>query len=95
MNVKKTDMIKSNDTGFLIFMKSKFPLYHQSNIFFRDLHYGVMEFLEKKKVTTTYSEGEQIAREIAVHFEKKNIFKKVNQQGWVLLYPDFVAKKVS
>jgi hypothetical protein len=32
---------------------------------------------------------------VAQHFERQNIFKKVNQQGWVLLYPEFITKKAS
>ena len=43
----------------------------------------------------SYGEAERVARDIAQHFEKQNIFKKVNQQGWVLQYPEFTAKKAS
>jgi len=93
--MKKSVTITNNQVEFLNFLKSKFPLFHLSNIFFRDIHYGVLEFLAKKNVKVSYAEAEQIAREISVHLEKQNILRKVNQQGWVLLYPEFVAKKAS
>jgi hypothetical protein len=93
--MKKALTITNNQVEFLNFLKSKFPLFHLSNIFFRDIHYGVMEFLEKKNIKASYAEAEQIAREISTHLEKQNILRKVNQQGWVLLYPEFTAKKAS
>ena len=31
---------------FLEFLKTRYNLFHASNVFFRDLHYGVMTFLE-------------------------------------------------
>ena len=38
-------IIVENQKDFLKYLKSKFPLYHLSNIFFRDFHYGVMNYL--------------------------------------------------
>ena len=93
--MKKSATIINNQVEFLHFLKAKFPFYHLSNFFFRDLHYGVISFFEQKKMKISYSEAEHIAREVAQHFEKQNIFKKVNQQGWVLQYPEFTAKKAS
>ena len=93
--MKKSVTITNNQVEFLNFLKSKFPLFHLSNIFFRDLHYGVIEFLKKKKMNISYAEAEQVAREISAHLEKQGILRKVNQQGWVLIYPEFAAKKAS
>ena len=66
-----------------------------SNFFFRDLHYGIIDFYARRKQKISYGEAENVARSVAQHFEKQNIFKKVNQQGWVLLYPEFITKKAS
>jgi hypothetical protein len=93
--MKKSLTVINNLVEFLHFLKGKYPLYHLSNIFFRDLHYGVMEFLLSKKVKINYGEAEQVARQVANHLEKQNILKRINQQGWVLLYPEFTAKKAS
>ena len=95
MNIKfkKSQYIIGNQVEFLNFMKSRAQLIHLSNVFFRDLHFAVMEFLKKKQVTVGQTEAEVVAREVAVHFEKRNIFKKLNMQTWMLNYTDYALKK--
>jgi hypothetical protein len=51
------------------------------------------QFLKKKNVKVGQTEAETVAREIAVHFEKRNIFKKLNMQTWMLNYSDYAIKK--
>jgi hypothetical protein len=91
--MKQTGTILNNQVEFLHFLKSKYPMYHQSNFFFRDLHFGVMAFLPLKKIRATHQQAEAVAKEVAAYFEKNNIFKRVNRQGWVVLYPEFSARK--
>ncbi|MFA6469237.1 MAG: hypothetical protein WCW35_10075 [Bacteroidota bacterium] len=95
MNIKfkKSQYIIGNQVEFLNFMRTRAQLIHLSNVFFRDLHFAVMEFLKKKSVKVGQTEAETVAREIAVHFEKRNIFKKLNMQTWMLNYPDYAVKK--
>ncbi len=42
------EYIVNNKAEFLQYLKSKFPLIHESNFFFRDLHYGLMSYVEEK-----------------------------------------------
>ena len=95
MNIKfkKSQYIIGNQVEFLNFMKGRAQLIHLSNLFFRDLHFAVMEFLKKKNVKVGQTEAEVVAREVAVHFEKRNIFKKLNMQTWMLNYTDYALKK--
>ncbi|MFA5832716.1 MAG: hypothetical protein WDA22_04470 [Bacteroidota bacterium] len=95
MNIKfkKSQYIIGNQVEFLNFMKTRAQLIHLSNVFFRDLHFAVMEFLKKKNVSVGQTEAETVAREIAVHFERRNIFKKLNMQTWMLNYSDYAIKK--
>lgn len=95
MNIdyKKSQFILGNQVEFLQFMRSRAPLYHLSNVFLRDLHFSVLEFLKKKGITIRQTEAEQVAREIGVQFERKNIFRKLNANTWVLYYPEFSLKK--
>lgn len=97
MNIryKKSQYIIGNQVEFLNFMRGRTPLIHLSNIFFRDLHFAVMEFLKRKNVSVGQTEAETVAREVALHFEKRNILKKLNMQTWTLLYPDYSLKKTS
>lgn len=93
LNYKKSQYILGNQVEFLQFMRSRAPLYHLSNVFLRDLHFSVLEFLKMKKVAIRQTEAEQVAREIAQQFEKKNMFKKLNNTTWMLLNPDYSLKK--
>jgi glycogen debranching enzyme len=95
MNIKfkKSQYIIGNQVEFLNFMRTRAQLIHLSNVFFRDLHFAVMEFLKKKNVKVGQTESEMVAREVALHFEKKNIFKKLNMQTWMLNYTDYAIKK--
>lgn len=95
MNIKfkKSQYIIGNQVEFLNFMRTRAQLIHLSNVFFRDLHFSVMEFLKKKNVAVGQTEAETVAREVALHFERKNIFKKLNMQTWMLNYADYALKK--
>ena len=73
--MKARDLILTNQSEFLKYLKSKFTLIHTSNIFFRDFHYGVMSYLNDHNVKLKYSEAEDVAREIAVELENKGVFK--------------------
>lgn len=90
---KKSQYIIGNQVEFMNYLRASFPLFHLSNVFFRDLHYGIMGFLKKKKAKVGYTEAEKVAREVALEFEKKNIFKKMDNQTWMLNYPDYSKKK--
>jgi hypothetical protein len=92
--MKDLELVTANTREFLNFLKSKFMLLHQSNFFFRDLHYGTMEFLASKGKKVKYLDAEKIAREAAADLEKKGIFKKIDDQSWLLVYPDFALPRV-
>ncbi len=74
---------------FLAFMKSKFQLYHLSNVFFRDLQYGVIEFLQRRGFSVKYGASEAAANDLIASLEEKNILKKLDGQTWLLNYPSF------
>jgi hypothetical protein len=95
INFKKSQYIIGNQVEFMHHCKSKFPMIHLSNVFFRDFHFAVLDFLKKKKVKVSYTDGEQVTREVGLEFEKRNLFKKLDYQTWMLNYPDFSLKKAS
>src|SRR5438105_1620958 len=92
--MKETKIITGNTEEFLKFLKSRFPLIHLSNFFFRDFHYGVMAFLEKNGKKLKYLEAENIAKEAAADLENKGIFKRIDHQSWLLQYPEFALPRV-
>ena len=78
---------------FLLFLKEKFPVIHNSNFFFRDLDYGVMSFLQARGKKTNHADSERIAREMADRLVTEGIFKKIDHQSWCLNYPRFALPR--
>ena len=83
--------ILERDKEFLKFIKGRFHFYHLSNVFFRDLHYGVMAFLEQHSVKHSYPSAEDATRSIIAHFEGQSIFRRIDERTWLLHYPEFKA----
>ncbi|HUI63964.1 MAG TPA: hypothetical protein VL126_03915 [Bacteroidota bacterium] len=71
------------------YLKSRFPMYHQSNFFFRDLQYGIQAMLIGQGKWISYRDAEMVAREFAAAMEKRNIFIPIDRQTWVVNYPDY------
>jgi hypothetical protein len=84
-------MLAENHKDFLTFMKGKYPLFHLSNVFFRDVHYAVMAYLEQKGMKNGYTSTESVAEEIIAHLEEQKIFRTIDSRTWLLLYPAFKA----
>jgi len=92
--MSEVDFILTNQTEFLKFLKSKFRMIHNSNVFFRDFHYGIMEFLREHGIKKKYQSAELIAQDAGKAFEQNGIFKKIDYQTWMLNYPDFALPRV-
>jgi hypothetical protein len=73
----------------LTFLKSRFPLFHQSNIFFRDIQYGIQLFLERKGIKAGYPQSELIAHEFVSTLEREGVLVAIDRQSWALNYPEF------
>lgn len=76
---------------FFNFFKSQYRFYHNSNFFRRDLEYAVKRFLELKGEKLNTQEIQFISNEFSEHFEKENIFIKINNNTWRLEYPEFIT----
>ncbi len=87
--MKENELVRQNREEVLLFLKERYPLFHLSNVFFRDLHYGVREYLEKKGMKLGYAEGEQVARDFIKDLEAEKILVPVDFQTWTLHYPGF------
>ncbi len=90
-NVKYFDLIKSDEEVFLKYLKARYPFFHNSNFFFRDLQFGLQKYLEKKGIKITNSEAESLAKQLGKYLEEQQIFIRVNLSGWRLNYPEFVT----
>src|SRR3990170_7646327 len=88
---KHIDLLKKDETIFLNFLKAKFPVFHNSNFFFRDFQYGIRSFLEKKEIKASYQMAEKLAEDMAKYYEVKNLFVKINHQAWKINKQEFVT----
>ncbi len=84
-------LLKNNDEELLNYLKAKFPVFHNSNFFFRDFQYGIRSFLEKKEIKASYQTAEMLAEDMAKYYEEKNLFVKIDHQTWRIDKTDFVT----
>ncbi len=77
----------------LNYLKSKYPMFHRSNVFFRDIQFGLKHYLENREIKLTYTESEILANEFIKYLESKGILKKISSQIYLLNYPEFVPQK--
>ncbi len=82
-------LFEEKRVDFLKFLKAKYHLYHLSNVFLRDMHYGVMAYLEVNKIKFKYLEAEELTRKVMEALEAGNILRKIDKLTWVLNYPEF------
>ena len=73
----------------LTFLRSRFSVYHLSNIFFRDIQYGIQEYFGRQGTRVTYAQAENLARAFVDKLEKDKILVPLDRQTWVVQYADF------
>jgi len=86
-----TDQVINDEEVFFNFLKSKFPLFYKSNLFFRDLEYGIQQFFKKKNMKLSVKETIAVTEKTAAHFEEKEYFKRINDGVWMVNMPQFVT----
>lgn len=89
---KYFDQLKNDQSILLNFLKAKYPLFHNSNFFFRDFQYGIKRYLEKKGIFITYAQAENLALELSKYFEAQGIFIRTNKLGWRINNPEFTTQ---
>ena len=79
----------ANSKEFLKFLKGRYNLVHRSNVFFRDIHYGVMSYLELNNVKYGYTNAEELTNKAIDLYEKTGAFQKLDGKTWLLNVPEF------
>ena len=74
--------LTANRTIFFSFMKEKYNVFYNSNIFFRDIQYAIKSYFEKKNKKINYSDAEKIAREFIVKMENDKQLIKMSNNAW-------------
>jgi hypothetical protein len=90
---KAASMITEH-TAVLKDLSNRFMVFHQSNIFFRDIQYGIQAMRREQGMKVSYVEAERLAREFVQRMEQEKIFVGIDRQTWTLRYPEFKTPKV-
>jgi hypothetical protein len=91
--MNETSIILDHKAEFLKFLHDRFPLFHLSNIFYRDMHFGVLAYLAGHGKRISYGAGEKITNEVVNSFENSGVLKRINHKTWVLNYPEFILPR--
>lgn len=88
-------LLKEQQNNILLYLKSRYPLFHKSNVFYRDIQLGIKYYLENKEIKLSYSESEYIANKFIEYLISQNILQKISDNIYILNYPEFSAKQSS
>lgn len=95
MKFEPLQTLKNEEAIFLKYFKSRFPMFHNSNVFFRDFQFAVHAFFKLKEKKLSYSEAENITKEFAVSLEASGVLIPLPKMNWRLNYPEFTAQNLN
>ncbi|MCL4547229.1 MAG: hypothetical protein M1495_01525 [Bacteroidetes bacterium] len=72
----------ANREVFFNFMKEKYPLFYNSNIFFRDIQYAIISYYQKKDTNIKRQAAEIIAKNFVTELEKSGELKRMSNNSW-------------
>ena len=87
--MKAQEYLLTHSTEFLGFLKTRVPVYHLSNIFFRDVHYAVIDFLGAQGMTVRHTPAESLARLVLEKLEKEKMLVKLDHQTWMVKHSEY------
>ena len=67
---------------FLKFMNEKYPIFYNSNIFFRDIQFAITSFFSLKEKPVNYARAEQLTYNFIKQLEENNELQKVSKNAW-------------
>lgn len=80
------DSLISQKDVFFRFMKEKYPLYYNSNIFLRDVQYAVKSYFEKKEIALKTYAAEVASREFISYLVSENLLKEIKPNTWRVMF---------
>jgi len=87
--MKAQEYLLNHSRELLGFLKTRVPVYHLSNIFFRDVHYAVIDFLGAQDMKVRHTPAESLARVVLEKLEKEKILVKLDHQTWMVKHPEY------
>jgi len=74
--------LKNNQEIFFNFMKEKYNIYYNSNIFARDLQYAIKQYFEKKDIKIKYPVAEELMQNFSKYLEEKGDLENLTNNSW-------------
>jgi hypothetical protein len=87
--MKALDHILSHSGEFLDFLRGRVPVFHLSNIFFRDIHYAIMAFAALHGLSLDYTRAEDVAGQVIEKLENDKVIVRIDRQTWVVHKEEF------
>ena len=72
----------NNKEIFFNFMKKKYPLFQQSNLFLRDMQYAIMSYFELKEKPLKYEDAEVLAQDFIKKLVDNGELIQLNHKTW-------------
>ncbi|MBN1302353.1 MAG: hypothetical protein JW995_14145 [Melioribacteraceae bacterium] len=72
----------SNKSPFFQFMRERYPLFFNSNIFLRDIQYAIRTYFERKNILISYTEAEELMKKFTQHLESEGQLVRLNYNSW-------------
>lgn len=80
--------LESNLNVFWSFMIEKYPVYKNSNVFLRDIQFGIKDFFSKRDQVLDYAETEKLAYKTIEVLENKGVLQKLSSNTWKVNFLD-------
>lgn len=80
--MNRFDLLMTEKEIFLKYMKEKYKIFNNSNIFLRDIQYAIKSFFEKKDIKITYDESEKLMYQLTSNMETSGELLKLSSNTW-------------
>lgn len=81
---EKLNHLVSNREVVFEFLREKYPIFFNSNIFLRDIQYGIRTYFERKDIMISYPIAEELAMKFTSSMESEEILKRLDATTWVV-----------
>ncbi len=91
--MNEISMIGKEQELFVFMKSSGYPIFHQSNLFLRDVEYGIRDYCRvKQKKDIGARESIRLSTEFMKDLEARKVIQPLSHNTWLLNMPQFLNK---
>ncbi len=72
----------SNKEHFFKFMRERYPVFYNSNIFLRDIQYAIKTYFDRREKRISYEDAEKLMTEFTTLLESNGELVRLNYNSW-------------